>query len=244
MTAQPTPTFEVFDGSAPAVASWDHARELFDRVLGSVEDWRELGRTLEALREQFFAQGIGGGGDKRSFAANVNITSPHGAVKCSAGWQAEVKKQLGISDDTADRYREKARYVAMLDDARKLKPVPYLSAGKWVTLKPSDDKAKLASAALNEVLAGTKKPGCAWAGVCGEGGRVADQKGSKERKDVDPGKQIHDDFRSLGKWLPMWKQLPLEDQILLAQIARDVHLPELFDQVKESIAGLKPQDRS
>jgi hypothetical protein len=243
MTSQSTPIFEVFDGSAPAVASWDHARDLFDRVLGSVEDWRELGRTLEALRDEYFAQGKGGGGDKRSVAANANITSAHVASKWSAGWKAEVRKQLGISADTARRYREKARYVAMLDDARKLKAVPYLSAGKWVTLKPSDDKAKLASAALNEVLAGTKKPGCAWAGVCGEGGRIDDQKGSKERKDVDPGKQIRDDFYSLGKWLPIWKKLPLEDQILLAQIARKVRLPELFEQVEESIAGLKPQDR-
>ena len=159
------------------------------------------------------------------------------------GFQAKLQTELGLHHEQARRLLERADYVRRLRLAAAGKPVLYITgtgkAKHEETFQPDARSEKIAKASLDAVLAGDLPPSRAWAGVCGEGLRVA-ATGKKERAAVDPAKQIRDDFRSLGKWLPMWKKLPLEDQVLLARIARDARLPDLFVPVVESIAGLKP----
>ncbi len=196
---------EIVSESAPA-ATWDHARELFGRVLPTVGDWLELGAVLTALREQFFAQGGSG-----------RFGSPHAAANRApdvSGWQAKVREELDISDDTARRYLEKAHYVALLDNARRLKPVTYLRDGEPITVKPTPEMAKLAAGALNEVLAGTQKPAFAWAGVCGEGLRVA-KTGKKERAAINHGRNIARALTALQRSLPRWTELKPEERAAL-----------------------------
>jgi hypothetical protein len=190
---------------APPAATWDHARELFGRVLPTVGDWLELGAVLTVLREEFFAQTAG--------LRRGNSPSSHGATPGPdvPGWQAKVREELGISHHTALRYLEKSHYVALLDNARRLKPVTYLRDGEPVTVKPTAEMGRLAADALNEVLAGTKKPGCAWAGVCGEGLRVAET-GKKERAAVDHAMNLSNAIAKLKTSLPHWREIDPHDR--------------------------------
>ena len=92
-----TTSLQIVD--APAHATWAEARKLVEKVRTGARAWLELGEVLEALRTEFFNEGHGG--DRRSKA--FQNQAPHGAA-LEKGWQAKVREELGISDDTARRY--------------------------------------------------------------------------------------------------------------------------------------------
>lgn len=197
----------------PSEPSWFRAREYADKVRESCVAIIQLGVELHALRERFYAQGKGGGGDQRS---GRNITSPHGCgeviqevhpAELRRGWQAKVQEELGISDDTARRIMDRARYVGMIKALAEGDDVEYTDSKKQVReVQANEERKQLASAALDEIVAGTASPQRAWAGVVGETTRR--EKGrTPARAPVDHYKNIKGGLTALKTSLRKWKTL-------------------------------------
>ncbi len=93
---------QVVDASAPA--TWAEARKLVTQVRAGARAWLQLGEVLEELRSEYFApHRLTAAGPGRG---NSGKQSPHDAVPVSdeRGWQAKVREEIGISDDTARKW--------------------------------------------------------------------------------------------------------------------------------------------
>jgi len=163
----------------PAEPSWERARDLIGEVRQTVRAIVLLGLEIQALREQWFDQGgetrFGDGSTRDSHGRVISTGSPHPAANRSEkGWQAKVREELGISDDTARRLIEKAHYVTMLEEVTRGEAVEYQDTrNRVIEITPTDEMKQMAFGFLEDVIAGTVNAKRAWAGLIGEGSRRA-----------------------------------------------------------------------
>jgi len=217
-SASSSTALEVVEGidNEYAPASWAAAKKLVAQVRAGARAWLELGQVLESLRAEFFSQGSGGGGDRKSFAANVKITSPHGAAKCSPnderGWQAKVREELGISDDTARRW--------MLD-AQRHQQILAIVDGSIQQIDGQKVTAEVRARA-EEALAALQadpsvRPARQWAGLWGAGATKG-----KQRAAVDHGRNIRRALITLANALEHWNDLPADERMEIETGWRDI----------------------
>jgi FtsZ-binding cell division protein ZapB len=206
----------------PAAPSWERARELAEEVKKSIRAIVLLGMEIEALRNQWFGDGHGGDRKSQEWARN-QAPHPCGA-RSEKGWQAKVRDELGISDDTARRLMDKARYVCMLEDVTRGEEVEYTdSRNKTSKLVPTAEMRQMAFRFLDDVVAGTVNPKRAWAGLVGEGSR-RDNTGSANRAPVDHYRNLKGALTALKTSLRQWNKLEpgqrAELETLWADISR------------------------
>jgi hypothetical protein len=192
---------------APADPSWDRARELCGKVRQSIGDIVALGLELKGLRDQWFAQG----GDTRFGhgsphpAANRDDRPTHGQVR---GWQARVQEELGISDDTARRLIDKARYCSMLKTLSEGEAIEYRDTTQEIKqIHPTEETKARAEAALDDVASGAVAAPRAFAGVVGESHRRNKSGGAANRAEVDHAQNLKDGLRKLKNSLRHWRKL-------------------------------------
>lgn len=202
----------LFEAQAPA--TWAHARKLVDQVRSGARAWLELGEVLEELRTEFFRVGSGRRTDLQP--------SPHGAAKVAdeRGWQAKVREELGISDDTARRW--------MLDGQR-YRQLLAITSGRADQVEDRRVTAAVrerAAEALATIEADPSiRPARLWAGLWG-----ADATKGKQRAAVDHAKNIARGLTALQTSLPHWADLTPEQRAALErgwELIRDL-LPPTF----------------
>jgi hypothetical protein len=199
---------------APADPSWDRARELCGKVRQSIGDIVALGLELKGLRDQWFAKGAGGGGDRMSQAYKNHLAAgcgevvdrpTHGQVR---GWQARVQEELGISDDTARRLIDKARYCSMLKTLSEGEAIEYRDTTQEIKqIHPTEETKARAEAALDDVASGAVAAPRAFAGVVGESHRRNKSGGAANRAEVDHAQNLKDGLRKLKNSLRHWRKL-------------------------------------
>lgn len=190
-------------------ATWGDARKLVEKVRAGARAWLELGEVLEALRTEFLSKG---GRPKNS---------PHGAASSDEkGWQAKVREELGISDDTARRW--------MLD-AQRHSQLLRITSGEVQQIegqRVTDEVRERAQSALESLQADpSARPARLWAGVWGG----AATKG-KQRAAVDHARNIARGLTALQTSLPYWSKLTPEQRAALErgwELIRDL-LPPTF----------------
>jgi len=192
-----TPFTVVDVEAAPHEASWDTARHLVSQVRAGARAWLQLGVVLEALRQEFFRAGSGRRTDLQP--------PPHGAAKVEKGWQAKVREELGISDDTARRW--------MLD-ARRYQELRLITAGEVAVVEDRRVTSEVRERA-QEALAALEadpsaRPARLWAGLWG----AATTKG-KQRAAVDHARNIARGLTALQTSLPYWADLKPEQRAAL-----------------------------
>lgn len=219
----------------PKSPSWDRAREYARRIRTGVEDVVKLGFELAALREQWFAQGEGGGGDQKGRTytpAREKSLRDRVSRSDEKGWQKKVEAELNISYRTALRLIERAQIIVQLRKLIDGHPVVYTPHGGTdpVTIKPAKENVERASAALKEVMAGTISATRAWAGFAGEGQRRENQGGSIYRAPIDHAKNIEAAMKKLKTSLPHWKRLTSEARKALEDLWGEVKalIPETW----------------
>jgi hypothetical protein len=205
----------------PGEPSWDRARELVGNVRRSVEDIIRLGIELHALREQWFASGQGGGGDRKS--QSYKITSGQGCPEVIGkgqqiefrdvlGWQRKIEAELGFSHKTASRIIERAQYTAMLAEVADGRPVKYVNTrNEEVICEPTNEVSRLSREALEDVVTGSKSPQRAWVGVTGEGKRLGPN-GVRGKAHTDHKNNIKTALTKLRTSLKEWKKLSPADR--------------------------------
>lgn len=242
----------------PAEPSWDRARELIAEIRQTVRAIVLLGLEIRALRTQFFAQGAGGGGDRKSLARRGEITSSgagrsdekgwqygsSGAGRTDEkGWQETIERELGISKQTALRLMEKAQYTAMLDDVTRGEQVQYKDTrNQNRTIQPTDEMKQMAFTFLESVVAGTVNAKRAWAGLMGEGQRRA-KGGGLHRSEVDYRRTMRSAAVTLQSAFVEWPRLDWdgmeaeEHRAAEAVVAMLHALPEQFRAAMASIVA-------
>ena len=199
----------------PAEPSWDRARELAKGIRHVVDDVISLGLELTALRQQFIAQGKGGGRYANSnFVKGVNEVisdMPRGSREtdeqfAERGWQAKVKEELNVSHVTALELMKRARYCCMLRDVSVGKDVRYLDSKKEIReVTAAPELRQLATQALGEIATGQASPARAWAGVSGEGQRR--EKGIVPKRDeINHAKNVMKALKALRTSLRHWNK--------------------------------------
>jgi hypothetical protein len=182
--------------SSPAHATWGEARKLVEKVRAGARAWLELGEVLETLRAEFLSKG------GRPAAKN----SPHGAASFDdRGWQAKVREELGISDDTARRW--------MLDARRHQQLVQITDGGVQQVegQRVTAEVRERAQEALSALEADpSARPARLWAGLWGG----AATKG-KQRAAVDHARNIARGLTALQTSLPHWASLTPEQRAAL-----------------------------
>lgn len=190
---------------------WDRARLLLNDGKRTAE---EFAAEIERLRESFYNEGRGG--DRRS----KNQTPHVAAFDPAPGFQAAVRRELGISDDTARRILDRVRYTRMLASAAAGEEVKYLTgtgAKKHeASFLPSEEAMTKARDLLADVVAGDVKPSAAWAGVVGETRRVA-ATGKKERAATDHAENLRRALRAFGTSLEHWRSLSTAERADIEQ---------------------------
>jgi hypothetical protein len=136
------------------------------------------------------------------------------------GWQAKVREELGISDDTARRIIERGQYVAMLDEVRRGEPIQYITSRREPReVLPTGEMSKLAAEALENVARGAVAPKRAWAGVVGEANRSAgNSAGAKDRAPVNHFEVLRQALVSLRNSLPHWSELDIDERAELERL--------------------------
>lgn len=211
MTSSHSPAFHIVE-SAPA-ATWAEARKLVEKVRTGARAWLELGEVLEQLRAEFLRQGSGRRTDLQP--------TPHDAAKVEQGWQAKVRHELGISDDTARRWMlDGQRHRQLLQIADGATQVD----GKKVTAEVRE-KAKEALESIQ--LDPTVRPARVWAGVWG-----ATATAGKQRAAVDHARNIARGLTALATSLPHWASLTPDERAALEKGWAQVRelLPPTFKQ--------------
>lgn len=110
-------------------------------------------------------------------------------------------------------------------------------------LEVTEDVRAAARDAFHALTLGNVTAGRAWAGFRGALATKSTATAPKNRAPVDPAKQMVLAFRSLQKWAPFFDSLPLEDQALVAAVARDAGIPGVLEPVVAAFAKLKPEGR-
>lgn len=178
---------------------------------------------IQRLRERFLGVGHGGARKGSSFTP-VKLDQ-------ETGFCAKLKSELGLQPEQAKRLEERADYVRRLRLAAAGQPVPYITgtgrAKEAKTFKPDDQAALMARSALEAVMAGDVPPSRAWAGLVGEGKRVAES-GKKERAAVDHAMNISNAIAKLKTSLPHWREISAIER---------AHIENEFNAIKHLMDG-------
>lgn len=208
---------------APQVeASWDRARQL----VAEIGDWHkiiELGRVLQALREDFFRVGQGRRSDLFPHAEK-------GSKPSESGWCEVVKSELGISPQTALRRMETGMQVEKIAAVIEMDEVEYEdSKGQVKKFIPTPDMREKAKEVLADVVAGANA-GRAWAGLVGEGLRRG-KHGTPDRAEVDHGANLKAGIKKLKTSLPHWKKLKPEVRLEIENLWSEINaiVPETWE---------------
>ena len=216
---------------------WNRARELLQSGRQTAIAFRA---ELERLREIYCGEGHGGDRRSQDFKSLTGET-----LGRDAGFRAAIERELGISPATAYRLLERSEHQERIERVATAKigaVIAWREKDKEQTLEVTEERQALARKAVASwALPQSPKPSRSWAGICGEGERVAN--GGKDRAPVEPGKQLCAAFRSIQKWAPYFDGMSIEDQALVAAVARDAGLPHVLDQIVGTIAKLKPKGR-
>jgi hypothetical protein len=193
----------------PENPSWDRARDLHAKAKHGAVAMIQMGIEIEALRVQFLNQGARTDVNKHLFVT-ANVTK---------GWQQKVRDELGISDDTAYRIVERAKYVCMINDlASGEEAVIYTdSRGQDRQIAPTPEIRQLALRMMDDVEQGTVNAKRAWAGIVGEGSRVDGQGGSASRAATDHARNLKRAIVSLRTSLKAWRHISGQDRIELEE---------------------------
>lgn len=203
----PSANLQIVD--APAPATWAEARKLVAQVRSGARAWLQLGEVLEELRSQYFDEGRTAG-LKRGTVQPAR--APHDAAHGEPGWQAKVREELGISDDTARRWMldgQRYRQLLQITDGA-VKEVD----GKKVTAEVVEN----AKAALAEIAEDpSSRPARKWAGVWGAGATKG-----KHRAPVDHARNIRRGLVALATSLEHWNDLPAEERVQIENGWREI----------------------
>lgn len=210
----------------PEAAGWSRCRELCQHIRNAAETVVDLGVCLKALKREWYASGVGGGGDRMSKAykdhlktgvsrggpsPNLQALTQNGTLLTRhqvVGWQKKVEAELGMSWKTAERIIERSDSIILMRQVKQGEAVKYLDAKNVLReLKPSPDLQKLAESALIEVEAGTISAPRAWAGLVGEGTRLQQSGELDHRNEVDHAKNLKAGLVKLTTSLPHWDDL-------------------------------------
>ncbi|HPA21458.1 MAG TPA: hypothetical protein PLU30_27200 [Verrucomicrobiae bacterium] len=187
---------------------WAEVRDFLAAGRRGAEAVVQAGDRLLQLHTAWFRHGSGRRSDLQPL--------PQVAAKVVTGWQAKVKEELGISDDTARRIIERARYITMMRLFAQGKTVTYCdSKGRTVEVSPTDKMVALAKESLPEIELGAMSPQKAWVGLLGEGTREAM---GRQRERTNHYTVLHRALKSLSESLPKWKRLKPEERAELEQL--------------------------
>jgi hypothetical protein len=195
---------------APVEASWDRARQL----VAEIGDWHkiiELGRVLQALRENFFRVGQGCRTDLRPRADEGSqvVDKPS-----ETGWRAVVRRELGMSHQTALRAIDRGLYVQKVACLMAGEELEYeTTRGEWHKLAPTPEVREKAKEVMNDILAGANA-GNAWAGFVGEVTRRG-RHGTPNRAPVDHLRNLQTALTKLENSLKAWRRLKPDERALI-----------------------------
>ncbi len=147
---------------------------------------------------------LGQGGDRKSKSHGVIL------IASAGGFQAVLARELGLHPEQARRLMDRAEYVSRLRMAAAGRTVKYLALREGekreVAFEPHAESRARARQLLNDVIAGDVKPSAAWAGLVGEGRRVAET-GKKERAAINHEENIARGLKKLATSLEHWAEL-------------------------------------
>lgn len=213
----PAPEVEIISPSSGA-PSWERARTLWQSATRGAEDLIELSVLLLALRKEFFAQGTGGGGDKKSQPYITSSASGrsdptekiYSAKPPEKGWQETVREQLGISHQTALRLIDRGNAVMRIKGIADGEDVRWKDTkGEIKIMRATDEAQRMAQEALPVVVAGILPASRAWAGICGESER---SKAGKRRAEIDYAAVMRRALVSLRNAAASWNLLDPDDR--------------------------------
>ena len=209
--SEPMPTIPI-DLELPENPSWDRARALIDQVRRSISAVIQLGAEIQALQDQFYREGQGARTDLKPSA---NVTK---------GWQAKVEEELGIHYTTAYRIMERAQSLICMRRVEIGESVDYFDTRhkEQRHLDPTPELQQAASKAIEAVVAGTVAAPRAWAGLIGEGSRVANQGGSTSRAEVNHAKNLKMAITKLRTSLKQWKYINGKDRIEIEELWKEI----------------------
>jgi hypothetical protein len=211
----------------PNNPTWDRAKLLAGRIRGGAEAIVELGLELVALKRQFNLFGVGG--DRKSSAYKNH--SPQGAAndrkglsdyekrEAQKGWQQAVREHLGISDDTARRWMERAVVIMQFQQLKAGQAIEYSPAGKKNEpprlLEPTPEVLDRIDEALDNIVTGAVAAPRAFAGVIGESIRRTKQGGTAKKAPTDHAANIRTALTKLETSLSHWRKLDAETRMEL-----------------------------
>lgn len=187
--------------------AWDRARSL---LAAGRQNACDLAAEIERLR---VAYNSGHGGDRKSSSQVVNLIPGQGFI-------AQLRSQLGLHPEQARRIEQSAAYQARIGqvaDAEEGEVIHWVEDGEEQSLTVSDAHRELARQALaGMALPGAPKPSRAWAGIAGEGTRVA-KRGGKDRAPIDHAMNIAKGLTQLQTSLPHWEELTPQQRAKLEE---------------------------
>ena len=196
----------------PENPSWDRARKLIHQVRRSISAVIDLGLEIHALHEDHFNNNKGTRTDIKP-SANVGT-----------GWQQKVYEELGISHVTALKIMQRAESLICMRRIEIGEPVEYTDSRnkEQRILEPTPELQEQASKAIEAVVAGTVAAPRAWAGLIGEGSRVANQGGSTSRAEVNHAKNLKMAITKLRTSLKEWKHISGRDRIEIEELWKEI----------------------
>lgn len=182
--------------------AWDRARAL---LAAGRQTACELAAEIDRLRTLYLHPS----GVRRGSESQVVIQ------KNGGGFQAQLRAQLGLHPEQARRIEESAAYqtrIARVAEAEDGEVISWEEAGEEQSLTVSDAHRELARQALASMaLPGAPKPSRAWAGIAGEGTRVA-QRGGKDRQPINHAMNLAKALTQLQTSLPHWSKLSPQER--------------------------------
>jgi hypothetical protein len=195
--------------------AWDRARSL---LAAGRQTACELAAEIERLRDEYSR---GQGGDRGSNQhGRFGAKSQSVILPQSGGFQAQRSAQLGLHPEQARRIEESAAYqsrIGQVAEAEEGEVITWTEDGEEQSLTVSDAHRELARQALASMaLPGAPKPSRAWAGIAGEGTRVA-KRGGKDRAPIDHAMNIAKGLTQLQTSLPHWEELTPQQRAKLEE---------------------------
>lgn len=202
--------------------AWNRARELLEMGRACA---CELAAEIERLRAEFLRQGQGRRTDRPgTFFTNVKEVT-------HLGFTAQLREQLGLHPEQAKRILEAADYQLRIEQVADAEPGTEIeipgAAGQTRRLAlTAEHIAQAKQAVAGMALPGAPRPSRAWAGIMGEGTRVA-RTGKADRQPIAHAKNIARGLTALQTSLPHWAELTAEERYALEQAWAKIVLPLL-----------------
>ena len=212
---------EVVTWAPPSKPSWDQAKRYAGEIRGGAEAIVKLGLELVALRMEFLSAGGRPKKNSPHDAASFGNSGESGHLRyIEKGWQAKVREELGISDDTARRWIERALVIIEFKKLQSGQPVEYTPKGKKGkrVLEPTPDVLERVEEALDKIVTGTVPAPRAFAGIVGEGMRCGRQNGIAHKAPTDHKENLKAALAKLCTSLPHYESLDEDDRYELEQI--------------------------